>query len=548
MHTAGTPITGYLLALAPALLLLVGLLPSRLANRSPRVMGWLVQAAAVTGLLGALGAIASFAAGDRAAVRFAAVDLPAGIGQLALAVQVDRVTLAVLTLVTLLVSLVARFSVNYLDGDRDQGRFFRLLALTAGLFTSVVVAGNLLMFALAITLTGLALNQLLTFYPGRPKAVMAAHKKMLMTRLADVSMLAAVVCVGSALGTLSFDGIATGVAELDGELPWTLHLAAWLVVAATIFKSAQFPFHGWLLQVMEAPTQVSALLHAGIVYSGALLVLRTPELLLADGVALVALALFGLTTAVLGSLAMLTQTAIKSSLAWSTAAQLGFMLLELGLGLFTLALLHLMAHSLYKAHAFLASGSIVDVLRSPGVPVQRRLAARHWLLVVVAGGVASFGIGALLGITVAHEPALIALGTIVAVAIAQPVLQGLALQGSGAILARVVPISALVATVYFGFHHLFTLVFAADLGGIPAQASVAEYLFLALVALVFVGLSFVQAVVIPGGSSPRVRRLFVHLYNGLYVDHWMERLVYHLWPHRVGPRSGRSRGPMSRGA
>ena len=328
----------------------------------------------------------------------------------------------------------------------------------------------------------------------------------------------------------------------EGDLSWQLHLAAWLIVAYAVLKSGQFPFHGWLLQVMEAPTPVSALLHAGIVYSGAIIVLRTHELLLADGHALVVLALVGLMTAAIASLAMLTQTAIKSSLAWSTAGQLGFMLLELGLGLFVLAVLHLIAHSLYKAHAFLSSGSMVDVLRGPGSKSRKRVTPLAWGAAVAVSAAITFAMGAAWGITLANEPALLAIGTIVAVAVAQLLLSGWA---GRALAMRLVAVTVLVTAVYFGLHTLFAHVYSPVLGPIPHEVPAGYYVLLGLVAVVFIGLSYFQAVLITRPPAPWLLRLYVHLYNGLYTDMPVERLVYRVWPARFRDLPGRRGGLQS---
>ncbi len=126
-----------------------------------------------------------------------------------------------------------------------------------------------------------------------------------------------------------------------------------------MLKTAAFPLHGWLTEVMEAPTPVSALLHAGIINAGGFLLIRTAELVQASPGAMAALVMIGGLTALFGAAVMLTQSAIKTALAWSTVAQMGFMLLQCGLGLWALALLHIVAHSLYKAHAFLSSGGAV---------------------------------------------------------------------------------------------------------------------------------------------------------------------------------------------
>ncbi|MGC8530395.1 MAG: proton-conducting transporter membrane subunit, partial [Leptospirillia bacterium] len=166
----------------------------------------------------------------------------------------------------------------------------------------------------------------------------AAHKKSIFSRTADVCLVSASILIGHATGSLQFDTIARFAARA-GSLPVSLQIAAWLIVMAVVLKSAHFPFHGWLIQVMEAPTPVSALMHAGVVYSGAIIALRTSPLLVREPGPLLALGVVGLVTVVIASLVMTTQTAVKSMLAWYTAAQLGFMSLELGLGLFALALL-----------------------------------------------------------------------------------------------------------------------------------------------------------------------------------------------------------------
>jgi NAD(P)H-quinone oxidoreductase subunit 5 len=530
-----------LLLLAPALMLVLAAVPAAVASRHPLTMGQLVQAAALAGLAFTLvAALWATLAGASTPATLVVLGNDTGAVPLALSVLADGLTFTILGLVALLAALIARYSTNYLAGEAARGPFFRWLALTSGAFMLVVIAGNMLMFVLAIFLTGTGLNRLLTHYRDRLPAQMVAHKKLLFSRMADTSLLVAAMLIAAGAGTVSFEGIAAAAAE--GNLSWQLHLAAWLIVAYAILKSGQFPFHGWLLQVMEAPTPVSALLHAGIVYSGAIAVLRTHELLLADGYALVALALVGLMTAAIASLAMLTQTAIKSSLAWSTAGQLGFMLLELGLGLFVLAVLHLIAHSLYKAHAFLSSGSMVDVLRSPGLKSKRSPRPLAWAAAVAASAAVTFAMGAAWGITLANEPALLAIGTILAVAVAQLLLTGWSV---AALTARLLTVTVLVTAVYFGLHTLFASLYSGVLAPIPHQASAGHYVLLGLVAAVFIGLSFFQAVLINRPPAPWLLRLYVHLYNGLYTDMPVERLVYRVWPARFRDLPGRRGGLQS---
>ena len=526
---------GALLLLGPALMLLLAAVPAAVATRQPLLMGRLIQAAALASLLCTLGVTLAASFND-ATTPATLVVLGSDTGRipLALSVLADRLTFTILGLVSLLAAIIARYSTNYLAGEAEQGDFFRSLALTVSAFMLVVIAGNMLMFVLAIVLTGTGLNRLLTHYRDRLPAQMVAHKKLLFSRMADTCLLASAVLIAASAGTLSFEAIAATAAQ--GDLSWQLHLAAWLIVAYAVLKSGQFPFHGWLLQVMEAPTPVSALLHAGIVYSGAIIVLRTHELLLVDGNALLALALVGLMTAAVASLAMLTQTAIKSSLAWSTAGQLGFMLLELGLGLFVLAVLHLIAHSLYKAHAFLSSGSMVDMLRAPSGRSNKRVTPLAWGAGVVVSAAVTFAMAAAWGITLAKEPALVAIGTIVAVALAQLLLTGWA---GAALTVRLLVVSVLVTAVYFGLHTLFAGAYTGVLSPIPHEVPPGQYLLLGLVAVVFLGLSYFQTVLTGGPAAPWLLRLYVHLYNGLYTDLPVERMVYRVWPARFRDLPGR---------
>jgi len=129
-----------------------------------------------------------------------------------------------------------------------------------------------------------------------------------------------------------------------------------LLVGVAMLKSAQFPFHSWLPDTMETQTPLSALMHAGIINAGGFLIVRLSPVVSLSPVALNTLAIVGAFTAIFASLVMMTQASIKRMLALSTIAQMGFMMLQCGLGAFSIAVLHIVAHSLYKAHAFFIVG------------------------------------------------------------------------------------------------------------------------------------------------------------------------------------------------
>ena len=141
-----------------------------------------------------------------------------------------------------------------------------------------------------------------------------------------------------------------------------------LAATAALTKSAQFPFHSWLPETMEAPTPVSALMHAGIINAGGALLLRFAPVIVRVPAALLLLTVVGSLTAVLGMLAMWSQVKVKRTLAWSTVGQMGFMMVQCGLAAFPAALVHILGHGLYKAWSFLRTGDLPNptAARRPG--------------------------------------------------------------------------------------------------------------------------------------------------------------------------------------
>ena len=269
------------------------------------------------------------------------------------------------TLVALLVQLlgtvIAGFSARYLEGEAGQRRFIAALAGVLAAVQVLILADHWVLLIAAWALVGILLRQLLCFYPERPFAQLAAHKKQIADRMADGLLVGAAALAWFDVGSGSLTALSQQIAQHG--MSTALQACAVLLALAVIVRSALLPVHGWLIQVMEAPTPVSALLHAGVVNLGGAVLIRFAPLLEQAIAARALLVLFGLATAVLAGMVMLTRISIKVRLAWSTVAQMGFMLLECGLGLYTLALLHLIGHSLYKAQAFLSASSVVRQTR-----------------------------------------------------------------------------------------------------------------------------------------------------------------------------------------
>lgn len=444
--------------------------------------------------------------------------------------------LVMLPLVTLLGGLTLRFSRRYLDGDPRPHRFVAwFLAVLAGA-TLVVTTGNLIVLALAWTFTSLALHQLLTLGNGRAAAEMMAHKKFILSRLADVAILSGVAVMVRAGGSaeiselLAVAGMGAGAgATLAAPFAW----GAALLAIGVILRSAQLPFHGWLLQVMEAPTPVSALLHAGIVNIGAFVLLMLAPLVgRAPGAQLMLIAA-GTVTAVLAALAMLAQANVKGSLAWSTCAQMGFVLVEIGLGAYDLALLHVAAHALYKAHAFLNSGGTVVATRGrhPGAvaPASAPAPARWMLGIATAAALVTLSLLLVHGGGIPHAGALVS-GIILTLAIA-PTLAHARLAGGWVALRPTLG----VAVGLPALHALWVLILAPVA---PARAAMAvSPVVVALTVLAFVALFAVTVAVTTATGSALARALHPHAAAGFHLDALFTRLTFRVWPpHLTAPR------------
>ncbi len=334
------------IALLPALLMLAAM--PQLGGEA----GWRrFQGLSVMALLLAIGGLALQLVGAPGG----GASLPPGFG-------ITLVGAWVAVLVQLLGTVIGVFSSRYLQGEPGQPRYVAALAGVLGAVHVLLLANHWLVLIAAWAAVGVALQHLLCFYADRPFARLAAHKKRVADRLADVFLLAAAALSWREVGSGSLPALWQHLETAPASLP--LQMAAVCLALAVVLRTALLPVHGWLIQVMEAPTPVSALLHAGVVNLGGFVLIRFAPLLEAAPVARWLLLGIGLATALLAGLVMLTRVSIKVRLAWSTVAQMGFMVMECALGLYTLALLHLIGHSLYKAHTFLAaSGAVEDARR-----------------------------------------------------------------------------------------------------------------------------------------------------------------------------------------
>ncbi len=480
--------------------------------------GWRAAQAACLAALAA-------AAASLVAVLLGAV--PAG-GAAGYGVRADRVGALVMLLVALVGWVIVRYSHTYLLGERRQAHYLRWLMATLAAVQVVVATDHILVLALAWMATSLTLHHLLTFFHERPAAVVAAHKKFIVARLADLCMGLATVLLWLAYGTPSIQAMLAQAAAAPGALPASVQVAVVLLACTAVLKCAQLPFHGWLIQVMEAPTPVSALLHAGVVNLGGFVLLRFAPLVSEVPAAQVLLVVVGAATAVLAALVMTTRISIKVMLAWSTCAQMGFMLMQCGLGAWDMALLHLLAHSLYKAHAFLGAGGAVrraQVAQLAGVPAGAGLAASAagavGGLAVVAAAVALWGAW-LPGL--AASPTMWVLAGIVALAVVPLMpLVGSAPGAGAARWLRQCAGAVAVVLAYLGLHALL----GGWLGTPVAQPPAALWMG---VAVAFAALFVLQAALAAAPRGALALRLYPWFYGGLFLDEKFNSLAFAVWP------------------
>jgi NAD(P)H-quinone oxidoreductase subunit 5 len=441
-----------------------------------------------------------------------------------LVLTLDGLSATMTVLVAFVGWVAVRYSRSYLDGEAREGRFHGLMLSTLAAVLLLVQAGDLVVLLAAFVMVGITLRQLLLFYPERREAQRAATKFSSVWGAGDIALALAVLLIGLGLGATDIGQIAA-LAQ-TGPMPLAVNIGIGLLVVGAALKTAAFPLHGWLTEVMEAPTPVSALLHAGIINAGGFLLIRLADLVQTSSGAMAALAMLGGLTALFGATVMLTQSAVKTALAWSTVAQMGFMLLQCGLGLWPLALLHIVAHSLYKAHAFLSSGSAVEEVasvRRPG-PVAApgwKAVARAFAIAIVLYAVVAGGFALLFG---SKSPQALALGAILVFGVAYLVAQGLADMVPRALTRRTAVASTGAAIAYFGFHRLADFIWGAGLPNAPVPGALEWALI--VVAILSFGLVAVAQTLFPWWAHhPAASGLRVHLANGLYLNAALDRLI-----------------------
>lgn len=269
----------------------------------------------------------------------------------------DGLAVFLAAVATTIGSLAILFSADYMRGEAELGRYYALILLFIGAMAGLVLSSNLLFVFFFWELTALCSYALISFDNDEPKAVRGGIRALVVTQVGGAGLLLGALVIQAYLGSADMRGFLAGYASLP---PAALSLVAFAFLAAAAAKSAQVPFHTWLPGAMEAPTPVSALIHAAtMVNAGVYLLARFyPAFATVPGWR-TAVVMLGLVSAVLAGLMALVATDLKRVLAYSTISQLGVMIYAIGVGAIFAAQFHLLSHAIFKALLFLAAGAVI---------------------------------------------------------------------------------------------------------------------------------------------------------------------------------------------
>ncbi|MDQ3734937.1 MAG: NADH-quinone oxidoreductase subunit L, partial [Actinomycetota bacterium] len=272
----------------------------------------------------------------------------------------DPLSVVMMLVVTSISALVTHFSVRYMHNEEGFTRYFTVVSLFVFAMLVLVMADNYLVMFLGWEGVGVCSYLLIGFYRARAASAQAATQAFVMNRIGDAALLIAMFVLVAQTGTLNYADVFGQASSLPSGAVEAVGL---LLLLGATGKSAQLPLGTWLARAMEGPTPSSALMHAAtMVTAGVYLVVRSAPIYDYAANALIAVGVVGALTALFGQLVGYVQTDIKGLLAASTTAQLGLMFLFCGLGLYAVAIFHLVAHAFYKSYLFLTAPSVLHQL------------------------------------------------------------------------------------------------------------------------------------------------------------------------------------------
>ena len=320
--------------------------------------------------------------------------IPVGSLQVDIGLRIDPLSISFVLLITGVGALIHIYAVGYMADDADRRRFFGYFNLFVAAMLILVLGNSFVSLYLGWEGVGLASYLLIGWYTNRPSAATAAKKAFLMNRVGDVGLALAIFILFANLGTTQYTEV---FANLDKLSPASITAITILLLLGACGKSGQVPLQAWLPDAMEGPTPVSALIHAAtMVTAGVYLVARAnPIYMMSDDGRLVVMVV-GAVTLLVGSIIGCAYDDIKKVLAYSTVAQIGYMMLAVGLGPFGFALgiMHLLTHGFFKAGLFLGAGSVMHAMNDE---VDMRKYGGLWRIMPITFATFGFGYLALIG-------------------------------------------------------------------------------------------------------------------------------------------------------
>lgn len=268
--------------------------------------------------------------------------------------RIDELAKVVITLILFIGLIVAIFAKNYLKGDKKYLSFFWNLAFMILSIVAMVASDNIILFACFCYFANFQLYKLMI----HKKEWHAAHQSGI---LAAKHFIFGFICLSIAIYLIYHNTHELSISALthnDAYPNDLLTIPLILILIAAMTQSAIWPFHSWLTSSLNSPTPVSAIMHAGLVNGGGIMLARFAPLYLHHGDMLTIIFVIGIITSIIGIIWKLIQSDIKKMLACSTMSQMGFMMAQCGLGLFPAAIAHLFWHGCFKSYLFLSSNSV----------------------------------------------------------------------------------------------------------------------------------------------------------------------------------------------
>jgi NADH-quinone oxidoreductase subunit L len=358
LHATGIQNAAWLLLALPGIGAAVLLLGGKRTNRWGHLLGVAMPVLSFAYAVAAYVQMLGYTADQRVRELTVFQWIDVGRFQIPLGLRLDQLSICFVLLITGVGSLIHIFAVGYMANDPERRRFFGYMNLFLTAMLLLVLGSNYLALYAGWEGVGLASYLLIGFWQYKPTAATAAKKAFIANRVGDVGLSVAIMLMFAQFGSVTFTGVFGAVGSASHGVVTALGL---LLLLGACGKSAQVPLQSWLLDAMEGPTPVSALIHAAtMVTAGVYLIVRSAPIFNLTSDARLAVAIVGAVTLLVGAIIGCAKDDIKKALAGSTMSQIGYMMLAAGLGPagYVFAIAHLLAHGFFKAGLFLGAGSV----------------------------------------------------------------------------------------------------------------------------------------------------------------------------------------------